>query len=81
MFDTRADAVTLHDMASTKRPTREYPPAGTAIALRVPDDLLAAIEAERERLQKERPGRVVTRAEVVREATARQLMPAKPRRP
>ena len=44
----------------------QAPKSGTAIAFRVDDDLLAMIDAERERLITECPGLIVSRAEAAR---------------
>ncbi len=60
----------------TKSPVQKSK-AGVAIALRVPEELAAAIDREAERLQKERSGTVVHRSDVVREVLHRALLSAK----
>ena len=60
------------------RTTPAKPKAGVAIALRVPEDLAEAIDREAERLQRERPGAVVHRSDVVREILHRALMKPAP---
>lgn len=51
--------------------------AGVAIALRVPEEMAAVIDREAERLERERPGSVVHRSDVVRGVIHRALMPEK----
>jgi len=56
-------------------PTRNQPATKVVhqIALRVDDDLMNAIDAELERLRKERPGATIHRSDVVRELCWRAL--------
>lgn len=51
--------------------------ATTQLALRVDDELLAAIDAEVERLRKERAGATIHRSDVVRELCWRALRVAR----
>jgi hypothetical protein len=52
----------------------------TPIAVRLNYELLAAVDAEAERLRIERPGAKISRGEVIRETLGRYLLSREPRR-
>lgn len=67
-------------MATTKRKRIGRPPTGLGIPVnvRMPDDLLAAIDREVQRITRERPGvGVISRADAVREVLGRALLGSK----
>lgn len=67
-------------MATTpkKKMGRPATGVGTPVTVRVPDDLLYAIDREVDRLAKERPGAgVISRATVIREVCGRALLGGK----
>lgn len=61
-------------MPRPAKPAVQKPKSGVAIALRVPEELADAIDAEIERLTKERPGALIHRSDVVREILHRALL-------
>jgi hypothetical protein len=61
-------------MAKPKRMGRPPTGRGTPVQVRMGDELLAAVDREVQRVQGERPGSIVTRADVVREIVGRALL-------